>query len=483
MLNKKITLMSLLFIASAMVMFVEIIGAKFLTPIVGGNHVAWICQIMVTLLSLSFGAYLSSKLPGLKKLGISILGSSILFLLCLFFNFNIKEITFQLPLALETLVLSFVFYSVPLTALGMAFPTITKILHSEHNLSLGVISAWSTLGSVVGTVGSYFAVVLGSNLLLLTASAFILIIYGLLLVKNTSKVKHLDIALLVVIVLGGLISNQKGAKDTGEETLLFKNTHFGEFYLIKKNGVTALYNDGLTHNAYNENKESVNLFSYALRVLPESVKPIDSVLILGLGLGFVAKDFTEKGVTDVEAVEINPDMIQLSKEILNLDIKVFDKDAKVFLKKNHRKYDLVVHDAFLVDGVVKHLITKETFEEIKSNLTDGGILSMNSFGITAPNDYVTNATYNTLKSVFKNVRAFSLNNFNVFFLASDAPLTFTRLDLAGIPEFMHQEIKELLATEVGNFQVTKIMEDSSNWIELYDNSPRELYRKRYSWKN
>lgn len=483
MLKNKLVLMGLLFLASALVMFIEIIGAKFLTPIVGGNHVAWICQITVTLLSLSLGAYLSSKFPGMKNLGIAILFSSVLFTLALFFNFNIKEITFQLPLALETLVLSLVFYSVPLTALGMTFPTLTKILYSEHNLSLGVIGSWSTLGSVVGTAGSYFAVLLGSNLLLLTASAFIMIIYGFLLLKKTTNLKHLDISVLAIIVIGGVISNQNSVKDTGEQTILFKNTHFGEFYLIKKNGVTSLYNDGLTHNSYNENKESTNLFSYALKVLPESVKPINSVLILGLGLGFVAKDFIEKGVMDVEAVEINPDMIQLSKEVLNLNINVFDKDAKVFLKKNTRKYDLVVHDAFLVDGVVKHLITKETFEEIKTNLNEGGILSMNSFGITSPNDYVTNATYNTLKSVFKNVRTFSLNNFNVFFIASDSSLDFTGLDLTGIPGFMHKEIEELVQTEVVDFKTTKIMEDNSNWIELYDNSPRELYRKKFSWKN
>lgn len=483
MLQNKLVLMGLLFLASALVMFIEIIGAKFLTPIVGGNHVAWICQITVTLLSLSLGAYLSSKFAGMKKLGWAVLVSAVLFTLALFFNFNIKEVTTQLPLALETLVLSLVFYSVPLTALGMTFPTITKILYSEHKLPLGVISAWSTLGSVVGTAGSYFAVLLGSNLFLLTASSFTMILFGFLLLKKTSKTKYLDVALLAIIVVGGLVSNQKTLKDTGEETVLFKNTHFGEFYLIKKDGVTSLYNDGLTHNAYNEKKESVHLFSYALRVLPESVKPINSALILGLGIGFVAKDFVDKGVTDVEAVEINPDMIQLSKDILNLDIKVFDKDAKVFLKKNNRKYDLVVHDAFLVDGVVKHLITKETFEEIKGNLNEGGILSMNSFGVTSPNDYVTNATYNTLKSVFKNVRTFSLNKFNVFFIASDGPLEFTRLDLAGIPEFMHKEITELVHTEVVDFKTTKIMQDNSNWIELYDNSPREMYRKQYSWKN
>lgn len=477
---KKNSYFILLFTFSALVMFIEIIGAKLLTPLVGGSHLSWISQILITLLSLSLGAYLSSYLKSIKQLSYAVFISSIIFSSVIFSYSSIGDFSENWSLVTRSLFLSVIFYGIPLSALGMTFPFITKILHSNYNLSLGLISSISTLGSVFGVIASFFAVLLGSNFILLLSSSLILSIISIMTLRiNKESSKYPELTMFLLIVMAAITSSKQN--HSNQEIVFFTNSHFGELTLVKEHNTTKLINDNLEQNAYNEKNESINLFTYALRVLPMSARKINNALILGLGLGFVAKDLESMGVK-TEAVEINHEMIKLSKKILNLDIPIHEADARVFIKNTKKTYDLIVHDVFLIDNVPKHLLTQETMLDIKKRLNRGGILSMNTFGITNPSDYLTNATFYTLKSVFKYVKSYSINEYNVFFLASDEPIVINNISMENIPVFMHQKLISLFLNEVKNFQKVDILKDSLNLVDFYDNSPRELYRKRHSVK-
>src|SRR5579871_1544732 len=49
-------------VAGMVIMIVEILGAKMLSPYVGTSHFVWTAQIAVTLLSLASGYYLGGRL-------------------------------------------------------------------------------------------------------------------------------------------------------------------------------------------------------------------------------------------------------------------------------------------------------------------------------------------------------------------------------------------------------------------------------------
>ena len=77
-----------------------------------------------------------------------------------------------------------------------------------------------------------------------------------------------------------------------------------------------------------------------------------SVLILGLGCGVAAKLISQKFPNAlITGVEIDPVMIDVGKKYFDLGkikrLKIICEDAKVFLKKNKKKFDLILVDIYI----------------------------------------------------------------------------------------------------------------------------------------
>ena len=85
--------------------------------------------------------------------------------------------------------------------------------------------------------------------------------------------------------------------------------------------------------------------------------PVTNCLVLGLGGGTLAKLLRKKYPNaKITGVEIDSIMIELGKKYLNLDkynIDIKIQDAIDFLKKNKKRYDLLIVDTYLGDKVVE----------------------------------------------------------------------------------------------------------------------------------
>ena len=473
----------LIFLASAQVMLIEIMGAKYLAPILGGSQTVWISQILITLLSLSFGAFISSKMT-LKQSALFLTVSSVYFLLL---NLFVSKVVAYVPLdnlLVSSLSLSLIFYLIPLLALGVLFPLISlELMKSGH--ALGKISFISTIGSVVGTLSTYFIVLYFTNDIILLSLAVLLLLYSCALYAYLGQKKVINAGIAVIVLSFGL-SDYLQSKSSGVSTpsnikvISSTNSHFGEITVLEQGQKVIITNDKLVQNSFDkDSKKSLSLFTYFLSDMPKlyQEKSPKTALVLGLGVGVVSKQLQDEGA-EVDSVEINPAMTALSKKLLNFEGKVYEEDARTFVMRSSKKYDLIVLDAFLVDNVPKTLITLEFFNKLKQMLNDGGLISINSFG-TIPLDIVSSSIIKTLDKAGFNFKVYSINQWNMFYLLGKEPLVQRRLPFfPEQPESIIPLFLKLADSEIKDYpNEGKVIYDLDSSLEVLEDISRLQYRK------
>lgn len=113
----------------------------------------------------------------------------------------------------------------------------------------------------------------------------------------------------------------------------------------------------------------------------------ERILVVGLGGGTLPKTLNQI-VPDahIDSVEIDPAVIDVARRFFDFEesenVKVIARDGRVFVKQAirfNREYDFILLDAFNGDYIPEHLMTKEWLEEVKSILSDGGVLMANTF--------------------------------------------------------------------------------------------------------
>jgi len=166
----------------------------------------------------------------------------------------------------------------------------------------------------------------------------------------------------------------------------------------------------------------------------------ENVLVLGTGTGIIATGLNEQYGINVDAVDINPQVLEVANKYFGLDssdsLRLFDMDARIFLKETEEKYDVINQDTFNYINekndyyneqtknaesdeirmqsneeqkghyvIPPHLTTKEYYELLESRLTDEGYLVLMLFDNAGFSEFFINE-YTTLKSVFNNCYVF-----------------------------------------------------------------------------
>lgn len=119
------------------------------------------------------------------------------------------------------------------------------------------------------------------------------------------------------------------------------------------------------------------------------VSSFDEVLILGAGTGNDVALVLEKGAGHVDAVEIDPEILQLGKRFhfqkpyFDPRVTIYIDDARAFLKKSDKKYDLIILGTLdsqtLLSGLASirldnYVYTVDSFKSIRDHLNPDGIL-------------------------------------------------------------------------------------------------------------
>jgi spermidine synthase len=436
-------------ITGAVILIVEILGAKMLSPYLGTSHFVWTAQIAVTLVALSLGYFVGGfvvdRSPRLNFLYYSILGAAVYLAGTVPMVRPICFKLMKLPLEWASLIASAFLFLIPLALLAMTGPFLVRVLTQSVEKvggNMGRLSAISTLGSVAGAVLIGYVLIPhlpNSVTMLITAGVLVVLaaVYFMVWGRNESAVTGLVVAGLLVVGLGhsGLRGQFADTMKYGGLTwkVLYRgNSNYGELLVIEyrdgENVERRYLNDQLIQNTYDpKTGQSRALFSGALRWFAHAYTPkLDSALCIGMGVGIVPMQLAADGVA-VDVAEINGTVVPMAEQHFGFDsskVNVIVSDGRQFLNQTDKRYDAIILDAFLGDSTPSHLMTQEAFTSILEHLSPTGVLVINCFGeSTDQRQFFAASLDKTLRSVFvgkHRVTVHASGQGNVFFVATRA---------------------------------------------------------------
>lgn len=108
----------------------------------------------------------------------------------------------------------------------------------------------------------------------------------------------------------------------------------------------------------------------------------DRLLDIGLGTGTTVW-FAKKWATEIDSVEINPDVYTAVSEFFFQEFKnasnvnFISQEARYYLSNSDRKYDIItVEPSYPTDSVTASLYTRESMHLYREALNEGGMLSL-----------------------------------------------------------------------------------------------------------
>ena len=419
------------FIASFCTLVIELVAGRIMAPYVGVSLYTWTSIIGVVLAGISIGAYLGGLLadryPRPSTLGWLLLLSGLGALSISPLTNLIGEVSFHTSLMIRILLITTIIFFVPSCLLGMISPVVVKLtlknLQKTGNV-VGKIYAFSTLGSILGTFATGFFLIswMGTRHILLTMGIILIIsalIFGDFFVRHRAPTLFfILLSFFLILPLVGFytyaviypgemsfsvspIHSLKSLYGYAFKPPLDKETYFfkeSDYYTIKLkrsirgnngNPLESLVLDHLVHS-YTDLSDPLYLEYEYIRIYEEMVRWQSSkrksskVLFLGGG-GYTFPRFIEAKYpkTEIEVVEIDPQIIRVSEEYLGISkktkIRSINEDGRWFVMncKEKESYDFIFGDAFNDLSIPYHLTTKEFAAQLKRLLKPNGLLLAN----------------------------------------------------------------------------------------------------------
>ena len=440
----------LTFTAGAVVMGLEIVTSRILTPVFGSTIYTWGSLIGVILSGLSLGYYLGGKVaddhPKFEKI-CGIVFSVGLFIVAIpFFASSVVDFTITvLPGTQFTpLVATFLLLMFPSVLLGFVSPYVIKLgtntLQRVGNIS-GNLYSIATIGSIFGTFVTVFVLIpnVAVNQIIF-GLGIVLIASSLINLKTSPRI--IAVATVVILIVPWSSLSVNTISHNGK-LIYEKETLFSHLDIVEYGNNISMYLDGMRHSSMNINDpldlviDYTEYFHLGMLFNPTAT----DVLFIGGG-GFTGpKNFLALYPdTKIDAIEIDSDVIDAAKTYFSLEdnnprLQVFNDDARKHLSTFDKKYDVIVLDAYASNYVPYHLMTQEFFQIIEKRLKPDGVVVSNFIGsIEGENSQLVRAAYKTMKETFPVAYIFPTedkptNVQNVMIVSSNQPYEFDRLTL------------------------------------------------------
>ena len=413
------------FISGAVLMALEIVGSRVLAPYFGSSIFVWGSLISVVMTALSIGYYwggwLSAREPSYGKLLILLLipGIMIFFLPLLYPSINEWIASIDFGHRLNPLIACSVLFLLPGIFLGTISPYVIRLAATQlHTVgsTAGTLYAVSTCGSIVGTLltAFYLIPVLGvSNIIHILGVTLVclsLIVVPLLRIQGVS----LSRAVATVSILLGSLS-LIGTPATWAKTLLQKDTFYHRIRIEEDDEARYMYFDRTLQSAMNlKDPASLRLIYSRYTSLGFAFRPdAKRILIIGLGGGSIPKKIQKEFPNiEIDAVEIDPEVIKMAKDFFNVkesnNLHLHAQDGRLFLTRTQNQYDIILLDAYFTDAMPFHLTTKQFFEVAQKKLTPNGIIVANLISaVTGPSGRIARAFVRTQKQIFPQTYVFA----------------------------------------------------------------------------
>lgn len=329
---KKYLLEIIVFICGAVVMILEIVGARILAPFLGTSMIVWTSLIGMVLGSLSFGYWyggkLSDKKPDFQKFSFIIFSAGLfvgLFFLVESFILTFIQ-NFIQNIYLGTIMASFVLFSPPSVLLGMVSPYVIKLKLDDLKTSgatVGNLFAFSTLGSIVGTFAAGFLLIpwLGSQSIIFYLS--VVLIFSSLVVSPQKMLIKVSAFFLISACFFNFRFFQpslaEGATldiDTRYNRVIISDyINTSSFQKIRGMSFSP---HGMQSAMFLEDDDLVFDYTKFYRLGGYFNPNIKEALMIG-GAGYsYPKDFLSKhSDANMDVIEIDPKLTELAKDFLN----------------------------------------------------------------------------------------------------------------------------------------------------------------------
>lgn len=413
------------FVSGAVLMALEIVGSRVLAPYFGSSIFVWGSLISVVMTALSIGYYwggwLSARQPSYGKLLtlLAIPGVLIFFLPFVYPSVNEWIAGNDFGTRLNPLIACSLLFLLPGVFLGTISPYVIRLAATQlHTVgsTAGTLYAVSTCGSICGTLLTAFYLIpaLGvSNIihtLGITLVCLSLVVVPLIRLHRVSLAR----AVATVSVVFGSI-NMGWAPFAWTKTILQKDTFYHRIRIEEDDEARYMYFDRTLQSAMTlKEPAALRLIYSRYTSLGFTFRPdAKKILIIGLGGGSIPKKLNKEFPNlEIDAVEIDPEVIKMAKDHFNVkeskNLRVHAQDGRLFLTRTQAQYDIILLDAYFTDAMPFHLATKQFFELAQKRLTPNGIVVANLISaVTGPAGKIARAFVRTQRQIFPQTYIFA----------------------------------------------------------------------------
>ena len=340
--------------------------------------------------------------------------------------------------------------------IGATLPLSVRVLardESEATASTARVYAWNTVGAIIGAILAGFVIIPGlgfeGSIRIAVGANFFLALWAAACVARPKPIP-VGIAcagIAAAVAIYSPVRPQAVFATPGFQTG-FPSPPRELYYAVGRSSTVLLLASGnqyyLRTNGLPEasvstrgSPPSIDTQKW-LTALPVAARPdIRDMLVVGVG-GGVALEGVPASVASVDAVELEPEVIEANRRISgmrNVDpladprINIVINDARNALRLTRKSYDAIVSQpSHPWTAGASHLFTREFAADVRSRLNEGGVFLQWMNG-----EFVDESLLRTLAATllaeFRYVRLYHPTVRVLMFLASDAPLE-VELELA-----------------------------------------------------
>jgi predicted membrane-bound spermidine synthase len=412
--NHYIDLKVVAFFSGAIIMVLEILGFRMLAPYFGYSIYVYGSLIGIVMVALSLGYFLGGLLadrrPKKAFLFKIVLLADIFVIIISFSYAGIIESLAKLGVIYGSIASSVTIFAPGMILLAMVPPFIIKLIAKDASIVgsvAGDITAIGTVGSILGTFGATFILIpkIGSHWTLYICSLVLLFIaiWGLA-VENKKYLILLPVMFVFNIFPGETEPNIVFQKESPYNLVKVIRGKDGKLFL--KLNDSSIW----VHSIYNPESELVEGEYYDYMNIAPIISDGEDILILGMGAGTSARQFLRYFNVQVDAVEIDPLVIDVGKKYFGINederFRIYEEDARPFLQNTGKMYDVIEVDVYH-GGVYApfYVLTREFFQSVYNHLKPSGVMVINVLSPYQPVNrmLLVNAVGKTINTVFPSV--------------------------------------------------------------------------------